>query len=199
MNDYLQLEYSANLTSNSFLLFESIETARLLVSGLSWDECKAQIDAENLYNYTSRKWISQKFNAIKRRFLRLNADLITLIAQGDHSTAALTTLYAIFKHEPIFGEFLTEVFLEKGRRSGKALGPADLHLFLNEKATLDSRVAAWKDSTRKKLWDVFRRILVKAGLMDRSGMAIRQIMDSGLKDILIALDEYQFTKCVEGF
>lgn len=191
-------DYSANFTSNAFLHFEMKETAVLLDSGLSIDEAKDKILEENIFNYVYRTGILKKITVLKRRFKNINETLIKIMVQDSHQSSTIVALYSIYLSERLIREFMDEIVLDKVTIPDALLAPSDMQLFLTEKAGLNSRVASWKDSTRKKLWSVTRRMLMECNIIDRNGKLIKQIIPQKLKEQILNNCDYKFIKCIEG-
>jgi acetone carboxylase gamma subunit len=115
---------------------------------------------------------------------------------GDYKSSTLVALYSIYKEERLFQEFMDTIVMDKLNSIDKIIKPSDMTLFLTNIGSSDGSVANWKDSTRKKLWSVFKRILINSGVIDNKCRIKRQIINPALKDLFIKNGDYKFIKCI---
>lgn len=161
------LQYSASLTGEPFLFYESRQVARLKLAGLSDKEIRTEIKNHNLFQYATEKSIPKRSNAALKRVNALDEVMLTYLAEKPSATARLINLYAIMKTNRLMLELVSEVIGEKFA-SNMPLEKKDLNEFFLMKREQSQEVAAWKDLTIKKLKQVLLRILKESGILDES-------------------------------
>jgi hypothetical protein len=93
---------------------------------------------------------------------------------------------------------MNEIVLNRIISLHSSLASCDMQLFLTEKAACSTRVSLWKDSTRKKLWSVTRKMFMECNILDKKGHLISQLPEPELKGLILKNCEYNFLKCIEG-
>lgn len=159
--------YSAVLTREQFLFFETRTTARLIAEGLSDEEVVVRIIDENLFQYPTEKSVRQMAQSCIHRLHSMNdSSLIVAIAEQPADVAKQICLYAMMKHYRLVWDFMVTVVGEKYRLLDLTFSKVDLNTFFLRLQEQDDWVASWSDSTITKLKQVITRMLVETEYLD---------------------------------
>lgn len=159
--------YSAAITREQFLFFETRITARLLIEGLSREEVVRKIVDENLFQYPTEKSLKKLAVCCLRRLDALGDDsLVAMIASRSADVARQVCLYAMMCQYRIIWDFMITVIGEKYKKFDKSFGKMDLNVFFMQLQEQDDWVAKWTDSTVDKLKQVIKKILVENEYLD---------------------------------
>lgn len=159
--------YSAVLTREQFLFYETRITAKLLEEGLSREEVIDRIVAENLFQYPTEKSIRRMALVCCHRLEALNdKTLQSAIATQPSEVAKQICLYAMMKQYRLVWDFMITVIGSKYRNFDMSFGKIDLNTFFARLQEQDSWVATWSDSTITKIKQVLARILVENDYLD---------------------------------
>ena len=159
--------YSAVLTREQFLFYETRITAKLLEEGLSREEVIDRIVAENLFQYPTEKSIRRMALVCCHRLEALNdKSLQSAIATQPSEVAKQICLYAMMKQYRLVWDFMITVIGSKYRNFDMSFGKIDLNTFFARLQEQDSWVATWSDSTVAKIKQVLAKILVENDYLD---------------------------------
>ena len=159
--------YSAVLTREQFLFYETRTTAKLLQEGLTKEEVIDRIVAENLFQYPTEKSIRRMALVCCHRLEALNdKSLQSAIATQPSEVAKQICLYAMMKQYRIVWDFMITVIGSKYRNFDMSFGKIDLNTFFARLQEQDSWVATWSDSTVAKIKQVLAKILVENDYLD---------------------------------
>ncbi len=154
--------YSAAITREQFLFYETRTTAQLLIEGNSKDEVIQKIVDENLFQYPTERSVRKIASACIRRLEALEDDsLVQAIANQPSDVAKQICLYAMMRQYRLVWDFMITVIGEKYRKLDSSFGKADLNAFFMRLQEQDDWVAVWSDSTIIKLKQVLLKLLVE--------------------------------------
>ena len=152
---------AGSITREQFLFYETRTTARLMNEGLSDEEILKRIIDENLFQYPTEKTIGQTARACIRRLHALSdPDLVGAIATQDLDTSKQICLYAMMKQYRLVWDFMITVIGAKYRQQDYTFSRRDINVFFMQLQEQDDTVAAWSESTVKKIGSVLMRILI---------------------------------------
>ena len=158
---------SGQLTREQFLFYEMRTTARLLAEGLSYQEVKARIIKENLFQYPTEKSVEQMARVCIRRLKGLQSvSLISAVAEMDSITAKQICLYAMMKDYTLIRDFMITVIGGKYSQQDLSCGRRDITAYLLQLQEQDDYVASWAESTVKKIVSVITKLLVENEYID---------------------------------
>jgi hypothetical protein len=190
-------EYSAIMTGEPFLHFELRTVAQMRMRGLSNNEIREVVKAENSFQYKTPKSIGRAVRAVLRRLDVLDDTLVEICANGSLSASRLVTLYAIAKTNLLFFDFLEEVYKEKCALGRSPLTAKDVRIFFTQKRQQSAVVAGWSEETVRKLRQVFLKILIDAGLVTPDTQVVSPpIVEPGLIEHLKAIREHRFVSVI---
>jgi hypothetical protein len=163
-----ELQYSANLTGEPFLLKEIKVVTNLILLGFSPAEIKEKVIAENLFLYSTPKSTPKILACVMKRCQILSKEYQSLLVGTDDDTSRLINLYAIVKLNLLFHAFLHEVVQDKRIIGEPNLTPSDFITFFRHKSEQSDVVASWKEYTLKKLSSVYKRILFEVKVINNT-------------------------------
>ncbi len=159
--------YSALITGEQFLFYETRTTARLMQEGLSEEEIVSRIAEENLFQYPTEKSLRKVALACIRRLRALrNEKLIAAIAEEPSGVAKQICLYAMMCQHYLVREFMLTVVGEKYKNLDLSFGREDINLFFLRLQEQDDWVAEWSDQTVSRIKQVLVNVLVENGYLD---------------------------------
>lgn len=180
--------YSAVLTREQFLFYETRTTAKLLQEGLTKEEVIDRIINENLFQYPTEKSIRRMAIVCCRRLEALNdKSLQAAVASQPSEVAKQICLYAMMKQYRIVWDFMITVIGSKYRTFDTSFGKIDLNTFFARLQEQDSWVASWSDSTITKIKQVLARILVENDYLDSitsdhlNPVLISMVLENGIR------------------
>ena len=193
-------EYKANLTGAWFLLYELKQVARLIRDGLNDAEIRSEVYEDNLFQHDKMSSVKRSFPTVLRRAKLLDEDFMTILLEGSMEDSKLVALFAIYKEDRLFNEFMNEVLKEKYENNESVLEKMDVNMYLTYKAEQSEKVNSFTDATRNKLRQVILKILNEAGILNdiKSGQLNRIYFDNVLRDALRSSDNADFIKIFES-
>lgn len=162
-----KLEYSGSLTREQFLFYETRVVARLLADGLSREEILKVVKQDNLFQFPTERMVASISNTCLRRLESLNSsELVQALADGAQEDAKLINLYSMMRDNRIVWDFMILVIGEKYRTQDYELTQSDLNTFILHLQEQNDQVAAWSDSTVRKIKQVLKRCLLECGYLE---------------------------------
>lgn len=162
-----KLEYSGSLTREQFLFYETRVVARLLADGLAREEILRAVKQDNLFQFPTERMVASICNTCLRRLEGLNsAELVQALAVGAQEDAKLINLYAMMRDNRIVWDFMVSVIGEKYRTQDYELTLSDLNMFFLHLQEQNDQIAAWSDSTVRKIKQVLKRCLLECGYLE---------------------------------
>ena len=159
--------YTAVMTREQFLFYETRTTAKLMDSGLEREEIVNKIISENLFQYPTEKSVKQMSLACMRRLDALkDKHLITAIAEEPSNVAKQICLYAMMREYRLVWDFMITVIGEKYRNLDSSFSKTDLSVFFLRLQEQDDWVASWSENTIVKLKQVLMKTLVENEYLD---------------------------------
>jgi len=193
-----EIKYSAALTGEPFLFYESRQVARLKLSGRNRQQIREEIKSQNLFQYATEKSLAKRINAVQKRVDTLDEMLLRFLAEQPSATAKIINLYAIMNTNKLMLDFMIEVIGEKFEQGNLILEKKDLNEFFAAKREQQENVARWSDETVAKLKRVLPRIIFEAGILaDRNtGTLQRLTLDKDVEKYFRDHGEIEFLKAL---
>ncbi len=193
-----EIKYSAALTGEPFLFYESRQVARLKLSGRNPQQIREEIKNQNLFQYANEKRLNIRITAVQKRIDTLDGPLLRFLAGKPAATAKIINLYAIMNTNKLMLDFMIEVIGEKFEQGNLILEKKDLNEFFAAKREQQENVARWSDETVAKLKRVLPRIIFEAGIMvDRdTGILQRLTLDQDVEKYFRDHGEIEFLKAM---
>ena len=162
--------YSAVLTREQFLFYETRTTARLLQEGLSEEQIAERIVSENLFQFPTERMLRRMAQTCLARLNALNDEnLVRAIATQPSDVAKQICLYAMMRQYRLVWDFMLTVVGAKYRSLDLSFGRKDLNEFFLRLQEQDDTVASWSDSTVSRLKQVLLKLLVDNEYLDERG------------------------------
>lgn len=159
--------YSAVLTREQFLFFETRTTAKLLIECRNREDVIKRIVDENLFQYPTERSVKRMAITCLNRLDALEDEtLVHAIAEQPSDVGKQICLYAMMRQYRLVWDFMLTVIGEKYKKLDTSFGKMDLNVFFMRLQEQDDWVATWSDSTITKLKQVFQRLLVDNEYLD---------------------------------
>ena len=193
-----EIKYSAALTGEPFLFYESRQVARLKLSGRNPQQIREEIKNQNLFQYANEKRLNIRITAVQKRIDTLDGPLLRFLAEKPAATAKIINLYAIMNTNKLMLDFMIEVIGEKFEQGNLILEKRDLNEFFAAKREQQENVSRWSGETVAKLKRVLPRIIFEAGiLVDRNtGILRRLTLDQDVEKYFRDHGEIEFLKAL---
>ena len=193
--------YSAGLMSQSFWSIELKKVIKLISDGKSEDEIKKMCIEENLFGAAKEYRAKRMYGYIWNRVKKLDKTLMELFINSDLATQKIINLVAIIRSDRLFFEFVFEVYREKNIIGTQVLEDTDANIFFKNKEIQSEDIAAWKDTTKRKLRQVYFNYLIDANLLtvvDKKKIITPPILDIALERYLEACGDSAIIKAITG-
>lgn len=159
--------YNGSLTAEQFLFYEIRIAATLYLNGCPIEQAIEKVKKDNLFQYPTEREVSRITRACYKRLNALdNHFLIHELAHAPNEIAKQINLYAMMRYNRLVWEFMIGVIGEKLRNQDFAFSRKDVYAFLTRLQAQNDDIAAWSDSTVKKIMSVLVRVLVETGYLD---------------------------------
>lgn len=193
--------YSAGLMSQSFWFIEFKKVIKLISEGKSEDEIKQMCIEENLFGAAKEYRAKRMYGYIWNRVKKLDKTLMELFLNSDLATQKIINLVAIIRSDRLFFEFVFEVYREKNIIGTQVLEDTDANIFFKNKEIQSEDIAAWKDTTKRKLRQVYFNYLIDANLLtvvDKKKTITPPILDIALERYLETCGDSAIIKAITG-
>lgn len=193
--------YSAGLMSQSFWFLEFKKAVRLRQEGLDYDEIKKKCVEENLFGAAKEYRALRMAGYIITRIKAMDETLIELFCSSDLATQKLINLITILRTDRLFFEFVYEVYREKVILGVECMEDTDVNVFFTRKETQSDLIAGWKDTTKRKLRNIYINFMTDANLLtviDKKKTITPPILDVALERYLKSRDEEAMVKALTG-
>lgn len=161
--------YTAVLTREQFLFYETRTTARLLAEGLTEEEAVERIVSENLFQFPTEKTLRRMAQTCLTRLHAMEDEqLLRAVATQPSEVAKQICLYAMMRQYRLVWEFMLTVIGAKYRSLDLSFGKKDVNEFFLRLQEQDDTVASWSDATLEKLKSVLMKLLVENEYLDNA-------------------------------
>lgn len=152
-------------TNNAFVLTETVTVAELMHQGATLDDIRNQVLEKDLFQLRSHASRERALQTILKRLHQVPQVYVELIATGNTDIRRYTILFLILREHRLLRELIAEVLLDKIKAFDYVVTAADLRIFFEAKREQNEKVAAWSDSTYKKVASNTIKVLVSGGLL----------------------------------
>lgn len=197
----MNLDYSAGLMSQSFWFLEFKKAVRLRQEGLDYDTIKKKCVEENLFGAAKEYRALRMAGYIITRLKVMDDTLVELFCTSDLTTQKLINLITILRTDRLFFEFVYEVYREKVILGVDCIEDTDVNVFFTRKETQSELIAGWKDTTKRKLKNIYMNFMVDANLLtvfEKKKNITPPILDVALERYLKYMDEEVMVKALTG-
>lgn len=193
--------YGAGIMSESPWFLEFKKLVLLYHDGLTPEEVKRRCIEENAFGMQTERRVISTFGYLNRRFQEMDTTLVDLFCDSDLATQKLINLIAVVSGDRLFFEFLNEVYREKCILGFEAIDNSDANTFFRNKSLESGELAAWKDTTVRKVRASFFNFMLDANLVrkDKSRFLLTPpIPDIALERYLQASGKESLLKAITG-
>ena len=177
--------YKMSFATGGLLINESIELARLHVSGESWDDTIRRAIDEGTTALPKAESNRRILREISHRLLTLtDAERGFLIEEADRADKQALLWLATCRTYRFVREFAIEVIRERYLSYQHDLPIESFDILFNAKAEWDEHLAELTLSTRLKLRQVLFRIMREAGVISEAGQIQAALLSSQLKAMI---------------
>ncbi len=183
------LKYSSTIKTRGFLYLEAKKAAGLHLQGFSFEEIEKKAMEENIFLLKTENRRKEIAATVLERISKLDNYLLQKLAGGNLETGKQIVLYSIIKTDRLFFEFMQEVYREKLLLRDYTIAARDFSAFFQRKTEQSKQLASWVDYTFYKLSQVYKRILIEAGLakknkkvLEITGAVMEQDVATHIKD-----------------
>ncbi len=195
------IKYNSNLKKTPYYYYTAKIIAKLINDGLDRDEVYKKCFHENVIQIDSLERRREVTNIIYNRLVLMDKFLLDQFLYGDVVTSKFLLVYAVAKSDPLFFEFLFEVYREALLNEKHYISLDDFETFFIVKRETNERVKKWSDNTIDQLGKGYRNILVESGLgtRERRNIEVNEILVNPdvIKHIKLINDEV-FLKAIIG-
>ena len=179
--------YNGSLTREKFLFYEMRIVAKLCCNGMNRKDILDTLQKDNLFQFPTEKMVVNIANTCFKRIDALNSPaLVSYLAELPAEDAKQINLYAMMKYNKLVWDFMVTLIGEKYRTQDFELPSRDINVFMERLREQNDLIAAWSDSTIKKIKQVLIRTLVECGYLDsyRSEKLNTVVIVSELEDAI---------------
>ena len=159
--------YSSTIKTRGFLYLEMKKASALYLQGSSRENIKRKALEDNIFLLNTENRRREIAATVLDRVSVLDQFLLERLVNGNLGVGKQIVLYSIMKTDRLFFEFMQEVFFEKLFLGDYILESKDFKVFFQRKAEQSKQMASWVEYTFYKLSQVYRKILLEAGLAKR--------------------------------
>jgi len=168
-------KYSSAIKKTPFNYLKTKIIGRLILQGLDRNEVYNECYDNNYLGIDSLQRRREVTNVIYERLVQLDQLLLGEFVNGDINTSKFVLVYAIAKNDPLFFDFLFEVYRESLLNEKGYISIDDFDLFFKVKKEINITVSKWGHHTIDCLAKGYRNILVESGLGNREKKNIRTV------------------------
>lgn len=194
-------KYSSAIKKTPYNYLKSKMIGRLINKGLDRNEVYDKCFDENLIGIDSEQRRREVTNVIYERLIQLDQYLLGEFINGDITTSKFVLVYAIAKNDPLFFDFLFEIYRDSLLNAKGFISIDDFDIFFRGKQEENVTVQKWGHHTLECLGKGYRNILVESGLGYREKKNIRTVIPVIHPDVVshfIHLDEKHYIKAILG-
>lgn len=194
-------KYSSAIKKTPYKYLISKTIAKLMLQGLDRNEVYLECFDNNAVGINSLQRRREVTNVVYERLLNLDNYLLNEFVSGDISTSKFILVYAIAKNDPLFFDFLFEVYRESLLNEKKFISLDDFDLFFEVKKEVNPTVKKWGYHTLDCLAKGYRNILVESELGKREKRNIKTIKPIIHPDIILYIEsigDYDYIKAILG-
>jgi len=177
-------KYKMSFTTGGLFRQESVEIARLYLQLNNWNIVRDKVLTENVLQtrtITSSKRIVRE---ICSRLKKLSLDELNLLVEGSAQEQGYLLWMAVCRHYKFIADFAVEVIRERYITLNQNLQYEDFDFFFNKKSEWHDEIELIKPTTRKKLRQVFFKMLREADLLTKNNTIIGAMLTPRLLDTI---------------
>lgn len=193
--------YRSTIKTRGFLFLELKKAAALQLQGFTPTDIKNKVIAENIFLFKTVNRRKEIAATVLERLETLDDFLCGKLAGNNLETGKVIVLYSIMKIDKLFFEFMQELFRKKLLMRDYIMLDGDFNVFFQKKVEQNRQLATWADYTFYKLSQVYKKILLDAGLAERgkTGLEIKQaFIEPGVARHVEDIGDGLYLKALQG-
>ena len=194
-------KYSAGIVSQSFWFNEMKQFLNMKREDIDNNRIKEIIICENLFGAPNEYRAKRMYGYLSNRANNIEKPLLDIFFVSNLGTQKIINLISIIRKDRLFFEFLYEVYREKIIFGAETLEISDVRTFFNNKESQDESLAAWKDSTKRRVQSAYISFMTDANLLrieGKRGLVTPPILDLSLEQYLYTNGESTFVRAITG-
>lgn len=194
-------DYSAKLTGEPFLFYETKILAEYMNNGMPSIDIKKKNIEENLIKYSKPTSILRVNSPIIRRLETLNKELLEVFVEGDLETSKLILLYAIMKNDRLVKEFVFDLYKDKLLMREEIITKPQIDFWFDSKIRCSETLKSISYATENKLKQVIMKIMQDSGLVKKEKSLFKIIRPLLSEKYIIMLDkvyDIDYAKAIGG-
>ncbi len=194
-------KYSSTIKTRGFLYLEIKKASSLYLQGFSAEEIKKMALEENIFLMKTENRRKEIAVTVLDRISVLDDFLLKKLVDGNLETGKQIVLYSILKTDRLFFEFMQEVYREKFYIRDYIITDRDFSAFFLRKTEQNEQLASLTDYTLYKLSQVYKKILMEAGLASKNKKTLqinRPIMEQDVAQHIINAGGQVFLETMLG-
>ena len=196
-----KLEYTATNMARPFWIREMIIGATLKQEGYSDKEIRQKSYEENIFQARSENAKVKVASGVIARLNALDDFLIDMLCKCNIESANQIAIYSIMKTDKFFFDYMNEIYKDKIILKDYKIQDSDVKIFIHRKQEQIPQVAAWVDTTVKRLTSQYGTYLKDANFIDKKKdfmEIITPIIDRSIIEHLIEIGDEIYVKAMIG-
>lgn len=194
-------QYSSSIKKTPFKYIITKKIAKLMLDGFDRNEIYKKCFDDNYIEIDSTQRRKEVTNVIYERLLELDKYLLEWFYNGDVITSKFLLVYAIAKNDPLFFDFMFEVYRDALLKEKKYISIDDFDIFFESKKEINNVVAGWGHFTIDQLSKGYRNILVESGLghrMKRNIVADKAMIHPDVEEHIKLIKDTEYLQALLG-
>lgn len=196
-----KLEYTATNMARPFWIKEMITGASLRKEGYSDKEIRNKSYEENIFQARSENAKVKVASGVISRMNMLDNYIIDMLVNCNMETAKQIVIYAIMKDDKFFFDYMNEIYKDKIILKDYKIQDSDVKIFIQRKQEQIPEVAAWVETTVKRLTSQYSTYLKDAGFINKTKENLEitiPIINKQLQDHLIEIGDEIYLQAMIG-
>lgn len=195
------MDYSAKLTGEPFLYYETKIIGEHLLLGEDKEQLKKRNIEENLIKHKKKGSVKRVNSPIFRRLDVMDEEMLREFVESDVETSKYILLYAIMKTDKLVKDFIFEVYKDKLLMKKKCIEKYDIDNWYEEKCISSKCLRERTEATSAKLKQVIMKILQDSGLVFKEKKKFRIVRPLLKEKYIRMLDkngDIEYAKAIGG-
>jgi len=177
-------KFNLSLTTGGLFLRESVQLARLHVSGMDWHEVRQRAAADNLLQARTISSSQRQSREIISRLKTLQSDELDYLIHAAPQEQAYLLWLAICRYYPIIAAFAVDVLHERYLSLLHTLHYEDFDAFCNKQSAYHPELDALSQNSRKKFRQVLFRVLRETDILSAANTINGALLSPRLVDLI---------------
>ncbi len=157
-------QYSSGIIAESFWFIEFKMLITMRTQGMSWEAISERCLNENLFNVSKPYRAKRIFNYLKNRVLALSDSMLEYFMKSDLATQKIIAFIAVMKSNPLFFEFVYEVYRGNLLLGKNELTRSQIMVFFHHRQSMGD-LGEWSEPTLKRMCGTYLNFMKDSGLL----------------------------------